>query len=221
MEPRTIAIGDIHGHSAALKGLLREVQPMAADTIVFLGDLINRGPDSRGVLEEVLQLSTGCKVVIVLGNHEEMLLDARKDDWAIERLLTAGGAEMLASYGANASIGEIPARHWDLLASAQPVYETDSHFFIHANYAPNFPIDQQSPNDSRWLSLDDFLPAPHYSGKRAIVGHTPQLEGRILQLDHLVCIDTGCGFGGLLTALDVHSEQIWQVNEHGNIARAN
>ena len=75
-EGRTIAIGDIHGCSAALAALLRAIDPTALDTLVFLGDYIDRGPDSRGVLEQVIALAERCAVVPLLGNHEEMLLAA-------------------------------------------------------------------------------------------------------------------------------------------------
>ena len=97
-------------------------------------------------------------------------------------------------------------------------YETDTHFFIHANYAPNQPLDRQDSKTALWLPLSD-LPGPHYSGKIAVVGHTPQENGKILDAGYLKCIDTGCGYGGRLTALDVTSGRIWQVGEAGHAVR--
>ena len=138
MPARTIAIGDIHGHSRALAALLENVKPQPQDTLVFLGDSIDRGPDSRGVVEQVIALQERCHVVPLMGNHEEMLLNARETEYA--------------------------------------------------------------------LRAD--LPSPHYSGKTAVLGHTPQLDGR-----HVVCIDTGCGYGGVLTAMDVGTGRIWQVGQ--------
>ena len=104
--------------------------------------------------------------------------------------------------------------HWEFLKRLPLYYETDGHFFAHANYAPNQPWSQQSSQVLLWLDLAD-LPGRHYSGKTAIVGHTPQKDGKVLDLGYLKCIDTGCGHGGLLTALDVDSGRIWQVTEDG------
>ena len=77
MSPRTIAIGDIHGCSAALDALLKAIQPRPEDCIVTLGDYINRGPDSRGVIERLIELKDRCRLVSLLGNHDQMLLDVQ------------------------------------------------------------------------------------------------------------------------------------------------
>jgi serine/threonine protein phosphatase 1 len=98
-EGRIIAIGDIHGCSAALAALVRAIDPTALDTLVFLGDYIDRGPDSRGVLEHVIALAEGCVVVSLLGNNEEMLLAALEGQSELRYWLKFGGTEALASYG--------------------------------------------------------------------------------------------------------------------------
>ena len=72
----------------------------------------------------------------------------------------------------------------------------------------------------RWESLRDVIPGPHVSGKRAIVGHSSQKSGEVLNLGHLVCIDTYCYGGGWLTALDVHTDELWQVNRRGDLRSA-
>ena len=90
-------------------------------------------------------------------------------------------------------------------------------FFIHANYAPNRPINGPDSQTALWLPLEP-PPGPHYSGKTAIVGHTPQFDGDVLNLGHLVCIDTGCGLGGILTAFEPASGRLWQVDERGRSA---
>ena len=77
MNSRTIAIGDIHGCSAALDALLKTIRPRPEDRIVTLGDYINRGPDSRGVIERLIELKDRCRLVPLLGNHDQMLLEAR------------------------------------------------------------------------------------------------------------------------------------------------
>src|SRR4051794_17347253 len=99
MPGRTIAIGDIHGCSAALDALLDAIAPGPQDTLVTLGDHIDRGPDSRGVIDRLLALAYGCRLVPLLGNHEELLLAALRDRVALRRWLTCGGVETLRSYG--------------------------------------------------------------------------------------------------------------------------
>ncbi|MFM2095097.1 MAG: Serine/threonine-protein phosphatase 1 [Planctomycetota bacterium] len=214
MTSRTIAIGDIHGHALALAGLLDAVAPQPDDMVVFLGDYIDRGPDSRGVLQLVLSLSDRCRVVPLMGNHEEMLLQARGNRHALPMWLDNGGDATLRSYDSSDELEGIPTTHVEWLCSLRRYHETERHFFIHANYAPNWRLDQHDSKTSLWLPLTD-LPGRHYSGKTAVVGHTPQPAGKILNLGYLLGIDTGCGFGGQLTALDVDSGQTWQVDEQG------
>ena len=86
-----------------------------------------------------------------------------------------------------------------------PYFETDTHFFVHANYDPKLPLAQQDGRTLRWLSLLDSVPGPHCSGKIAIVGHTPQED--VLKLGHLICLDTGCGLGGKLT--EMGTGEVW------------
>jgi serine/threonine protein phosphatase 1 len=216
MPQRTIVIGDIHGHSAALAAIVDLIRPQQDDTLVFLGDYVDRGPDSKGVLEQVIRLSERFHVVALMGNHEEMMLGARegRDNLRFWLTPTCGGLATLTSYGKAEDISLIPREHFQFLASLPLFYETDTHFFFHANYAPNWRLDQHDTKTALWRPLSD-LPGPHYSGKIAIVGHTPQPDHTILDFGYLKCIDTGCGYGGLLTALDVGSGEIWQVDEKG------
>ncbi len=87
---------------------------------------------------------------------------------------------------------------------------------VHANFVPELPLDQQPGEVIRWLSLVDSIPAPHCSGKIAVVGHTPQMRGEILDLGHLLCLDTNCAGGGWLTVLDVGTGQVWQAEKRGH-----
>jgi serine/threonine protein phosphatase 1 len=107
-EGRTIAIGDIHGCSAALAALIQAIDPMPLDTLVFLGDYIDRGPDSRGVLAQVIALGERCSVVPLLGNHEEMLLAAMEGQSELRYWLSFGGMAALASYDAGGGLGIAP-----------------------------------------------------------------------------------------------------------------
>jgi serine/threonine protein phosphatase 1 len=206
--PRTIAIGDIHGCATAFRALLKAVDPKSDDLVVTLGDYVDRGPDSRSVMELMLELAGCCRLVPLLGNHDEMLLEARSSDATRQFWLECGGRATLASYGA---LESIPAEHLKFLAECPSYFETDTHFFVHGNYDPELPLDQQTGHVLRWLSLRQSVPGPHVCGKIAVVGHTPQKT--ILNLGHLIGIDTGCCYGGLLTALDVGSGHVWQQAE--------
>ena len=201
--PRTIAIGDIHGCSNALASLLQAINPLPDDTIITLGDYVNRGMDSKGVLDTLIELSGCCRLIPILGNHDEMMLAARGSKSAFRHFLEFGGIETLDSYGDSGQISLIPDEHFEFLNSCLPWFETDTHFFTHGNYDPDLPLDQQRDRTLRWLSLRDSVPSPHCSGKIAVVGHTPQPE--VLNLGHLICLDTGCAYGGKLTAMDVVS----------------
>jgi serine/threonine protein phosphatase 1 len=216
---RTIAIGDIHGHPRGLAGLLRQVGPSPSDTLVFLGDYVSRGPDSRGVLQAVMDLRRHCQVVALLGNHEEMLLDARREPESLVLYVAVGGDAGLVTSLAGQVDRSLSGEHWAFLEGLRLCHETDTHFFVHANYAPNRHLGDQDRQTALWLPLD-LSPGPHFSGKTVVVGHTPQIDGRVLNLGHLVCIDTGCGFGGSLTAYDVESGQVWQVEEDGSSSPA-
>ena len=219
MHHRTIAIGDIHGHSIALKALIGLIEVQQSDTIVFLGDYIDRGPDSRGVIEQVIRLADRCHVVALMGNHEEMLLSAKAGNRSLKTWLSNGGDAALMSYGTENDLSCIPQDHINFFQGLRRVHESEEHFFIHANYAPNWRLEEHDSNTAMWMSLSD-IPGPHYSGKIAVLGHTPQPDGKILDLGHLICIDTGCGFGGLLTALDLTNGEMWQVDELGQESNA-
>ena len=110
--PRTLAIGDIHGHADALAGLLRQVEPRPTDTIVFLGDYVSRGPDSRGVLQAVMDLQQHCQVVPLLGNHEEMLLDTRRDPQSLAMYVAVGGDAGLVTPRAGQKDRSLSREQW-------------------------------------------------------------------------------------------------------------
>lgn len=215
---RTIAIGDIHGCAEALRALLRAVEPTPNDLIVTLGDYVDRGPNSRGVLDHLIELAGICQLVSILGNHDDMLLQAI-DGHHTATLLAFGGAATLASYGGAGpqDIRLIPSSHVHFLRSCIDYFETESHIFVHGSYVPNLAMSDQPELALRWESLRDDVPAPHFSGKIVIAGHTSQRSGEILDLGHIKCIDTRCYGGGWLTALEVHTGQVWQANLEGRL----
>jgi serine/threonine protein phosphatase 1 len=215
MLPRTIAIGDVHGCSVALRALVAAIRPQADDTIVTLGDCVDRGPDSRDVIEQLLALRGQCHLVPLLGNHEEMMLNhldgrSQPDDW-----LLCGGDATLASYATTARQTTVPQEHIDFIRSWGDYWEGETHFLAHAAYHPEQPLAGQRWQTWRWHSLRDTVPGPHISGKTAVVGHTSQKTGEVLNAGHLVCIDTYCWGGGWLTAFDVNKGQVWQFDRDG------
>ncbi len=217
MAGRVLAIGDVHGCSRALAAVLDAIRPSADDLVVPLGDYIDRGPDSRGVVEQLLALGRTCRVVPLLGNHEEMLLSARRNRLYRTEWFRDGGALTVESYG---GLDRLPEDHLALFESCRPSFETGTHLFVHAGYEPDAPLEQQPAWVLRWRAVDRQPRRPHHSGKVAVVGHSAQRSGEILDLGFLRCIDTYCYGGGWLTALDVVSGEVWQANVEGALRDA-
>lgn len=215
MTGRTIALGDIHGCAAALETLLKAIAPQAEDTIITLGDYIDRGPDSRGVIDQLLKLADQCKHVPLIGNHEVMMMMARENSEEFEFWRECGGKETLESYGGDWDL--IPDSHFQFIDDCGLAYETDTHIFAHANYEAQKPMAEQDDFVLLWRHLSMEMPAPHSSGKTVVVGHTPQLNGEILDVGHLICIDTFCFGAGWLTAMDVESGITWQADRGGKL----
>lgn len=219
MRSRTIAIGDIHGCSRALAALLRAIAPDSDDLLVVLGDYIDRGPDSRGVVEMLIDLGRTCRLAALMGNHEAMFLDVRAGRFPLHWWTALGGAATLKSYGAGAGFSRIPEEHVRFIEESPDYVETTTHIFLHAHYDPDLPIPDQPFSTTRWNSLRETIPGPHQSGKTVVLGHTAQEGGGILDLGHLKCIDTYCYGGGWLTALDVDTSETWQANRDGGLRR--
>lgn len=215
--PRTIAIGDIHGCSRALRALLAALAVTERDVVVMLGDAIDRGSDSRGVIEQLLELQKRCRLVPILGNHEQMLLDAVDGEIPLRNWMQYGGDETLDSYGKGAPIDILPAEHVEYIRSWGDWYETPGHFFAHGNYLAERPLAHQPWEWLRWESLRNLLPLQHCSGKTAVLGHTSNKQGELVNLGYLVCIDTYCCGGYWLTALEPETGRVWQANEQGTV----
>lgn len=220
---RLLAVGDIHGCSRALDVLLAAVNPHGADRIVALGDYVDRGPDSKGVLDRLIGLHRRGLLIPLRGNHELMMLRAR-DGWQDSRFwMTFGGAETLDSYdppGRAANLDDVPELHWYFLEElCRNYYEAETHFFVHANADPNRPLAEQPEQELQWTNFGNR--GPHGSGKVMVCGHSEQPSGWPRNLGHAVCIDTLAYGGGWLTCLDTASGQFWQANERGERRVAN
>lgn len=219
---RHLAIGDIHGCFKSLRTLVDFVGVDSDDTLITLGDYVNRGPNTNAVLDWLIQRHATGKLIALRGNHEIMMLNAREDEKSYRTWLDVGGRDTLQSYSPNGgqveTATDIPDHHWkfiedELLSS----YEIDRHFFVHANAYPNMPIDDQPDFMLYWEPF--HFPAPHESGKTMVCGHSSQKSGLPLNHGHAVCIDTWACGRGWLTCLHVESGMIWQANEAGETRR--
>ena len=213
MTNRTFAIGDIHGCDIAFEKLLELIQPTADDTIISLGDVIDRGPNSARVVDLLLNLKTQCELVYILGNHEQMMLEALEGGLRGSMWMMHGGEPTLASYGG--AVENIPPVHIDFLASGLAYWETETEIFVHANLDPMCDLAEQDEELLRWTHLKG-TESPHPSGKRVICGHTPQPNGLPSIRDGWVCIDTFAYGGMYLTAVEMESNEIYQANQAGH-----
>ncbi|MCA9175547.1 MAG: serine/threonine protein phosphatase [Planctomycetales bacterium] len=221
---RHLAIGDIHGCFDALQALERFVGFREDDVIVTLGDYVDRGPKSCHVLDWLLHLDRSGRLRPLRGNHEIIMVDAFQEDAPLQDWFRVGGDATLRSYspfdefGDAGTFADVPDAHWDFLtARLLPYYETDTHFFVHANAYPDLALDDQPGHMLYWERFDD--PPRHESGKIMICGHTSQSSGIPVTNGSAVCIDTCAYGGGWLSCLHVESGLIWQANERGETRR--
>ena len=212
---RSLAIGDIHGCHGALAALLARVEPAADDELIFIGDYIDRGPNSHEVLDTLIELKQRRRCVFLRGNHEVMVLGARDSAWKADLWRSAGGAEMLQSYGVefgdNWAVA-IPEAHWRFLEATVRYHETAGQIFVHGCAAPDVEMADQPDWMLFWEKFDRLK--PHKSGKRVVCGHTPQRSGIPRNAGFAVCIDTR-PLGGWLTCLDAGTDEYWQASEKG------
>lgn len=216
VKPRVLAVGDIHGCLTAFETLLECMAPRPEDEIVLLGDYVDRGPNSKGVIDCILHLKEAHHLVCLMGNHDELMLKARQGMADLSAWLSFGGDKTLESYrppGQKSFLTDVPATHWSFLESCLDYYETESHIFVHAMVKHHLPLNRQDKLWLRWQKLED--PLPHISGKIVVCGHTAQKSGNPLDLRHVLCIDTYVYGTGWLTGLDVLSGEIWQADEGG------
>ena len=217
--PRTIAIGDIHGCIHALDAILEAINPRRYDTLVCLGDFIDQGRDSRDVIDRLIALQGECRLVTLMGNHEQMLLEALKSKTAMDSWMQAGGFATLNSYVFGAGIEIIPDDHLAFIRGCRDYFESNTHIFTHAGYDADVAMDQQLDYLLRWALLEPPYPTAHCSGKKVVLGHTEQASGDPLDLGHLICIDTACWRHGWLTAMEVNTGELWQASRWG-VARS-
>ena len=210
--PRTFAIGDIHGCAATLRRLVDDIiHPLPVDRIYLLGDLIDRGPDSKGVLDFIFELrDRDLSVTGVRGNHEEMYLQAGNDHNYMGLWAANGGLTTLASFQADGP-GDIPKRYRDFLGSLPLYILVDDFIIVHAglNFTAFDPLEDA---DAMLWTRSPSVDRQRIGGRRLICGHTPVSLTRLhASLDSSkIMLDNGCVFGGLpemgnLAALELES----------------
>ncbi|UGA43023.1 serine/threonine protein phosphatase [Bradyrhizobium quebecense] len=199
----TYAIGDIHGCMVKLEELIRRCDNDAAGRpmrYVFLGDYVDRGPDSRSVVPFLMELQrahTG-RDIFLKGNHEDLLVAAADSDFFEDRWLDNGGVETLESYGVT-SAAELPEDHVHWLRKLPLFFDDSRRFFVHAGVHPDRPLDRQDEDDLLWIRKRFLLSEREY-GRLIVHGHTPLASWRPDLRANRLNLDTGAVFGGPLTA---------------------
>lgn len=213
---RRIVIGDVHGQYQALIKLLEALNLTDLDEVYFLGDLIDRGPDSSKVVTLVIDNNYNC----LLGNHEDMLLTAvgngklNRDNF--HAWLYSGGYATLESYKNN-----IPQKHLDWFKQLPLYFDLGDFWLVHAGIEPSLPISKQSSNQFCWIRREFHATTkPYFPNKLIITGHTitftfPGVKpGQIAKGAGWIGIETGAYHpkSGWLTALDLDNEIVHQIN---------
>ncbi|MDY6939917.1 MAG: metallophosphoesterase family protein [Cyanobacteriota bacterium] len=224
MTQRRIVIGDVHGNYEGLVQLLEEISPGADDRVYFLGDLIDRGPQSREVIELVMNSPYEC----LLGNHEQMMLAAFPngaiDYPALQAWLCGGGLATLESYPDRC----VRAEHLDWMQSLPIYLDLGDLWLAHAGVDPKLKPEEQTARESCWIRHEFHShPEPYFPNKLIITGHTitftlPNVKpGQLAAGPGWLGIDTGAYSpkSGWLTALDVTYQRVYQVNTFDRRAR--
>ena len=213
---KIFAIGDIHGCLWSLEKLLN-ILPVnwGKDLVIFLGDYIDRGPDPRGVIEKILELKEFYKdkIITLKGNHEWMFERFLKGI-DIDIFLYNGGGMTLKSYYNKEGYLEIPEEHLKFLRELKLYYETEDYIFVHAGLRPGKELKEQSEEDLLWIR-ESFYLSEYKFPKIVVFGHTPFPAPLILE--DRIGIDTGCVYGGALTAIELPEKKIYQIECRGQI----
>ena len=205
------AIGDIHGEAKALREMLSKLPVQPEDLVIFLGDIIDRGAASYDCVEQILAFDR-CRKVLIQGNHEEAFLIYLEDGLA-EYAEGMGGQSTLDSYAAAGyhilpgEPGSLPSSHARFYAQMEPwtlpFYITDHYIFTHAGWDLSLPLNQQSAGALRWGTVKGFE-NPVWT-QTVVRGHVPFPKVTFAHRKQYIAADTGCGHGGLLSAVALPS----------------
>jgi serine/threonine protein phosphatase 1 len=227
---RAYAIGDVHGRLDLLEDLLARIEDDhrsrgdAKAYLIFLGDLVDRGPDSRGVIERLLDRPPGfARNIFLKGNHEEFFLGALDGDLAmLQNWLAYGGTECCESYGisggwlVNAAppeilsrlVATVPPAHRTFLGGMADTFRFGDYLFVHAGIRPGVPLESQSSTDLRWIR-EGFLDDRTDHGVTVVHGHT--IVEEVEEHPNRIAIDTGAYRSGVLTAIGLEGDQRWLI----------
>lgn len=214
---RAYAIGDVHGRLDLLEKLWALIEYDSSKTslrkiIVFLGDYVDRGSDSKGVIDFLLKIGKDCEVICLRGNHDQAVLDFVQDAKFYRAWKPFGAPQTLLSYGVTPPqfedepelekarvkfVANCPREHFEFLDSLPYSYELGDYFFVHAGVRPGIPLKQQDPQDMLWIR-ELFLLSGADFGKVVVYGHTPVTQAR--RRDGRIGIDTGAYATGRLSA---------------------
>ena len=227
---RVYAIGDIHGRRDLLDRLLAmideddQARGPARTELIFLGDLVDRGPDSAGVVERLMALRGDRPVRFLMGNHEEVFLRAVEGDLrALRFLVRIGGRETLLSYGISAEEyrdldyeellallqERVPPAHIAFLSAFENWIEVGDYLFVHAGLRPGVALEEQKTSDLCWIR-DEFLSHREDFGKMVVHGHS--ITEEIDERSNRIGIDTGAFASGRLTAIGLEGDQRWYLS---------
>jgi serine/threonine protein phosphatase 1 len=216
-------IGDLHGCLAPLKRLLENLEPdLHQDRLLFVGDYIDRGPDSRGVVDYILGLKARYpaeNIICLKGNHEVMFLDflAGQDR---NLFLMNGGLNTLRDYWGEGwdeqSELVLPLDHARFYQELQLFYEIEDYIFVHGGLKPGVPLAEQVDEDLCWIR-GEFIASTEDFGRRVIFGHTPFKQP--LVLPNKIGIDTGLVYGNFLTCLKLPQMDFYFVGHDASRQR--
>lgn len=234
---RVYAIGDIHGRIDLFENLIRLIEDddaargPARTTVVLLGDLIDRGPDSAAVVARARDWGQAREIEYIQGNHEEMLLSSRRKIDALRGFLQFGGRETIQSYGVDAETiftadfeelqalmnAAIPQDDVDFLQSFKKMVKIGDYLFVHAGIHPDTPIEDQLGRDCRWIR-EPFLSYKGDFGVCVVHGHTITEQPEVRH--NRIGIDTGSFVYGTLTAIGLEGTDRWFLQARDDDAAA-
>jgi serine/threonine protein phosphatase 1 len=222
---RIFAVGDIHGRSDLLEQILEQIVDKAADhtasnVLVFLGDYIDRGANSKGVIERLTSLDlTQWELIFLRGNHDQALMDFLEEPATYGAWRGFGAAETLLSYGVRPPqfydegafaaardelLEKCPDRHIEFLSSLRYLYEDGDYLFVHAGIRPGVALHKQSERDLLWIR-DDFLEFDGLTDRVVVHGHTPSQHP--VRRPNRLCVDTGAYITNRLTAVVLEGDE--------------
>lgn len=232
---RIFVIGDLHGYEDPTERLMEKLKIQEDDLVIFIGDYVDRGPSSKSVVNNLIQLQSMYKKTLFLkGNHEDMMLGSMGFPAVVNDIntwLSNGGSATLTSYGMDSDqilhltsiLDEterfqimkehIPESHIEFFLGLPLFIESENYFFCHAGVNPYTSI-----NDGKWKANDllwirDHIYSDNISWEKVVVcGHTPLRD--VLITERLICIDTGLYYYGRLSAINVKTKEIYQVERY-------